>query len=279
MTDSGLTADSGRPFDTQLRLGVTGPRRQRDGDEALAEAAARELSVPYEPRLNRSFDKMIRALDVDALMIVSEVRRTIRLASGGNPLDFHCNTGVLRVRLTKHGAIDPLIRALEVGPGDTVIDATAGQCADALVIAHAVCPTGKVIALESSTALFGLISWGVREWRRNEKKVDESLDCMEVRWAHYLDELRRLPAKSVDAVYFDPMFKTPAKSNGPFETLRQLADPRPLTRDALDEACRVARNRVVVKDRRDAQTLHEFGLRIFEGVRSNSPIRYGIIDL
>jgi hypothetical protein len=61
-------------------------------------------------------------------------------------------------------------------------------------------------------------------------------------------------------VLFDPMFRSPRPEPGGFDVLRRLALPRPLSRAALDEARRVARRCVVVKDGAPGWDLARLGL-------------------
>ena len=66
--------------------------------------------------------------------------------------------------------------------------------------------------------------------------------------ADYLDFLKRQPDKSFDSIYFDPMFRYPLTDSKNINPLRSVADHRPLSEEAVAEARRVARHRVVMKE-------------------------------
>ena len=73
--------------------------------------------------------------------------------------------------------------------------------------------------------------------------------------------MRSMPAASVDCVMLDPMFDQPKKSSPHFELLRKFADHRPLDRETLDEARRIARRWVVVKGGRYTKQFDRLGLK------------------
>ena len=68
------------------------------------------------------------------------------------------------------------------------------------------------------------------------------------------------PARSFDVVVFDPMFRHARAEPGGFDVIRRLADPRPLSPEALARARRVARRWVVVKDGAPGWDLTRLGL-------------------
>jgi hypothetical protein len=257
---------------------VTSPTKGAKEDAQLAETVAVELGLPFVLRRKRSIEVLRAQTGAAAVLVVSRERRTLRLDDTAPPLDFHCSTGVLRVRNLKHGMDDPLRRATEAKPGDTILDCTVGQCSDALLLAHVVAPTGKIVGLERSAAIYGLVSWGVTTHRTGEKAVDSALECIQVLRADYREYLRAQPSKSFDVVYFDPMFRTPTLSSGSFDTFRVVADYGPLTRGDIDEARRVARRRVVVKDHRSGEVLRELSLQRFGDVRGSTRVQYGFVD-
>jgi hypothetical protein len=149
---------------------------------------------------------------------------------------------------------DPFLEAAGIHPGDTVIDATLGLGADALVAAAACGPGGRVVALEASPVLAAWVAEGLR-------RLDaEPARRIEVRAGDHLAALAALPARSADVVVFDPMFRHARAEPGGFDLVRALADPRPLSGEAVAEARRVARRAVVVKDGAPGWDLARLGL-------------------
>ena len=94
----------------------------------------------------------------------------------------------------------------------------------------------------------------------------------------YLDYLRQQPDNSVDVVYFDPMFRKPLTASSSISPLRGVADHRPLSEDAVVEAFRVARLRVVMKEASGSGEFARLGFHSLVGGKY-SKVHYGVIEL
>ena len=137
---------------------------------------------------------------------------------------------------------DRLLLEAAIRPGERVVDATCGLGADARVLASAAGVDGRVIGLEASKPLAVLLAEGLpleTPWPGSAP--------IEVHHADAETWLRAQPSRSVDVVFFDPMFERTKKASPAFAELRRFADARPLTRAAVDEASRVARRLVLMK--------------------------------
>ena len=144
------------------------------------------------------------------------------------------------------GAQHPLIRAVAPVSGQTttVFDGTLGLAQDAL---HLSVVAGlRVQGIEAQPALVCLLENFVQRARR---RWGEAVDRIGVAQGDALTALRRLDVGAFDVVYFDPMFDVAMPSQPDFRVLRQLAREAPVDRAMLDEALRVARQRVVLKVR------------------------------
>jgi hypothetical protein len=129
-----------------------------------------------------------------------------------------------------------------------------------------------VVGIEASPALAAWVAEGLR-------RLDlEPARRIEVRAGDHEAALAALPDRSFDAVFFDPMFRHARAEPGGFALLRRLADPRPLSREALDRARRVARRRVVVKDGAPGWDLARLGLTPLPSARGAHRY-YGVIDV
>ncbi len=165
----------------------------------------------------------------------------------------------LRLKEIAKGRLeDPLQRVGELVPGERVLDATLGFAQDARVAARLVGPGGSVVGVESSLPLAVL----------SDATLRREGSPIEVRHGDSGEVLRGLPAASVDIVLFDPMFGRALAAQPGFEMLRRLANPTPLTAEALAEARRVARRAVLVKAARYTPTLRSLGLRPEHASRS-----------
>ncbi len=137
---------------------------------------------------------------------------------------------------------DRLLLEAAIGPGEVVVDATCGLGADARILASAAGPAGRLIGLEASMALAVLLAEGLpleTPWPGSAP--------IEVHHADAETWLRDQPSRSVDVVFFDPMFERTRKASPAFAELRRFADARPLSRAAVDEARRIARRLVLMK--------------------------------
>ena len=189
----------------------------------------------------------------DALLVLGGDGWTLRSPDG--LLRFTPGMAQLRIKRIDQGfAEDMLIRVAELHPGDHVLDCTMGLGSDALVCARIVGPTGKVVALEKSLALYALAADPL------QRPYAAGFAQIEARHADSAVVLPQLPAKSFDVVLFDPMFGRPNKSSQAFDMLRHYADPSGLTPQMLDDARKVARRWVVVKASRYSKDLKKLGL-------------------
>lgn len=236
-----------------LAVAVSSPARRSLVDDARR--CAERWGLPfYERPRNTGLEPHLGEL-ADAFLVLGGGGWTLTAREGS----LRFTPGMAQVRLKRldagQGAQDVVVRLMALEPGDTVLDATLGLAADALVCARVVGPSGRVIGVERSFALWALVSEGLARGGLPERCAP-----IEVRHGDALEVLRALPAASVDCVLFDPMFERPKGSSPAFDLLRRWASHQPLTREALDEARRVARRWVVVKAGRYGPELRRLGL-------------------
>lgn len=250
----------------KVPLGVTvaGKHPARWLDEARARAA--EWGLPLIDRPLKGSLATVLAEHADALLVLGGEGWTLTDAAGA--IGF--SPGMARVRIKRLAAgqaDDVLVRLCELKAGDVVLDGTLGLAADALVCEHLVGPTGRVIGVEASRALFLLVREGLR---RAGSKI-------EVQHGTALEVLRRQPSASVDCVILDPMFDRPKRSSEAFDMLRRFAVHEPLGADALAEARRVARRWVVVKGGRWGKDFKRLGLSAIRLTRA-SPLMWARVE-
>lgn len=244
--------------------------------EDKAKAAAQALGATWTPRNRRSIAKLIKTSGAKELLVVAS--DGLHLHTGpGRPLRFHPGMAFLRVERLLRGERDPLIEATAVRPGDSVLDCTAGLAADAIVFAHAVGDEGSVVALESEKALCFLVAEGLKRHRTESEAVNAAMRRIELRCVDHRIYLREQPSKSVDVVYFDPMFRRPITASPGMEPLRDAANPSALTVETIEQAARVARRAVVVKEHAGGGEWERLG---FANVtRTDGKIAYGVMQV
>ncbi len=247
-------------------------------DETTVQKAlrlAREFGARYVERRNRSLAELGRTYGTDRIAVVGFSE--IRVLSGQSPpLFFHPSMAYLRVKRLRNGEGDALVDVSGVQPGDAVLDCTAGLGADAIVFAYAVGERGRVTALEVSPVVHAVVREGLASYVSGDADVDAAMRRIETQRADYTDVLARLPDKSYDIVYFDPMFRNPVLSSAAIAPLRPFAKERPLAETDVRQAVRVARKRVVLKNRRESGEFQRLGFTVAR--QSSSPIAYGVIE-
>jgi 16S rRNA (guanine1516-N2)-methyltransferase len=170
-------------------------------------------------------------------------------------------------RIAVGGRRQPLARAAGIrGPAPTVLDATAGLCRDAFLLAALGC---TVLAVERSAALFALAEDGmIRAKRAGTARLTELIE--RIRLIHADAKTLSLPrmasgdragrplADRPDVVYLDPMYPV---SPGSAEVKREMRVLRELVGGDLDAAelfawaKGTAKSRVVVKRLRHSPPL------------------------
>ena len=95
--------------------------------------------------------------------------------------------------------------------------------------------------------------------------------------ADHLNYLKNMPDKSVDVVYFDPMFRQMTKTVA-LAPLRTVANSSPLKLEAMLESRRVARKTVVLREHFNSGEFERLGFKV-DRKKPNSKFDYGIINL
>lgn len=242
----------------------------------------------YDRSKPMSLSKMIKEHEASAILVVDASGTHLQLAADGDhsssrssgsvsgaEFRLHGGIGVLRLRNVLGGGNDALCQSCGIREGDVFVDATAGQCQDALIAAAAVGESGRVIAFEASPLLWAVTS--SRPVSTGDADVDRMLnERVEVRLGEAAELLRRMPDRSADVIYFDPMWQVPSKASPSFGVLRKLAHNGRLTPEAIREARRVARRAVVVMDQPGGEELERLGLPV---VSCGQRKRFGMLDL
>jgi hypothetical protein len=169
-----------------------------------------------------------------------------------------------------------MVNALNLKPGDNLLDCTLGLASDAIVASYVAGSGGKITGLEASPVIGEIVSYGLKHYITGDKDIDESMRRIEVLNIRHQDYLSGMAADSYDAVYFDPMFRSPRYSAS-MNILRQIALPDPIEPSSLNEALRVAQKRVVLKETKGSPEFKRFGISSIIGGQ-NSEVAFGVLD-
>lgn len=256
-------------------LVVTTALRSGRDERERAEALAAGLGCSCVPREGRSLEDLGRLTGADGMVVVS--RERVSLIAGGQELFFHPGLAKLRIKELAAGKTDQMVKAMGLRPRDRVLDCTVGLAADALVAGYAVGDGGRVLGLEAVTAVALIVGHGLEQYRSGDDPLAEAVRRVDILAADYRQYLPAAPSGSFDVVYFDPMFRSPRPKSSAMAPLRLLAERAPVDAAAVTEALRVARRRVVMKERRDSPEFERLGFRRVVGGR-HSPVAYGVLD-
>ncbi|MCX7568859.1 class I SAM-dependent methyltransferase [Tumebacillus sp. DT12] len=255
-------------------LYVTTGLKEKPAYVALAHEYCAEIGGTYIQRRKLGLEKLQDRYGANGLLVVSD---QVKLYLEGREFFFHPSMANTRIKRLRSGENDLVIEHAGVGPGDTVLDCTLGLGSDSIVFAHAVGDAGRVIGLEASPVIAALVRRGLQEFTVDVPEVNRAMRRVEVFYADHLDYLRAQPDRSVDVIYFDPMFRRTVQESNAIEPLRVLGDDSPLSVEAIREARRVARRRIVLKERWYSKEFDRLGF--VKPRRSSGSTNYGIIEI
>ena len=239
----------------------------------LAREMAEKLGAPFSERGNTSLDALRAIYGVPFVMVVKE---KLVVDTPDGELYFHPGMAHLRLKNLRRGENDHLLRSLGISEGMRILDCTLGMRADAIVESFGAGTEGEVVALEKNPVVAALIAHGLQTSEGEHPATVAAMRRVRVVCTDYLDYLRAQADDSFDAVYFDPMFRHPFTESAGIHPLRFLADPRPVSEEAISEARRVARSRVVLKESSKSGEFARLGFTEFEGGKYSN-VRYGIM--
>lgn len=225
-------------------------------DDAVADRArayAAELAVPYAKRRNVTAASIFRETGATRLLVVFPERLALYDAQTGVEYAFHPNLAMIRALNLRRGWRDQFADATELTEGDEILDCTLGFAGEATLAAMLTGESGRVVGLESVPELAVVTRAGVAEFPLNPKSLRAALRRVQVVAADHREYLAAAPARSFDVVYFDPFFddRLPGSENS-VSPLAVFGDRSPLCEQAVLDARRVARRRVVIKAPRTA---------------------------
>lgn len=256
---------------------ITTTDRKNHGESVeLAKWAAERLGWQFVSRQRASVPELMEKYSTDRVIIAKKGMLTLVTEAG--EMFFHPNMAQIRVKNIRMGQGDRLVEALGIKEGMSVLDCTLGFGADAIVESFAVGEKGKVVGLEASPEIALITGHGMANFVAGNYPMHSAIRRVEVHNTEYLEFLKQQPDKSFDAVYFDPMFRHPFMDSKNINPLRLVADHRALCEEAVEEAKRVARYRVVMKESSRSEEFERLGFEIAPGGK-HSNIHYGVINL
>lgn len=235
---------------------------------------------PYVSRRKDALPKLM-SMHQETTVLVNAKDQLLLYEGEGPPLFFHPSMSALRIVNIQKGSHDTLVKYAGIQSGDSVLDCTAGMASDSIVLSHTVGDQGKVIALESEALIYSLVQHGLQSYALKHKDIDRDVEAAMQR-IHYIhtehdNYLKQQPDRSIDFVYFDPMFRDPVYESSWIAPLRNVSNKRPLQQESVSEALRVAKKAVILKERKMSAEFSRLGF--VPQQRKESKIAYGVIKV
>lgn len=235
-----------------------------------------ESSFPLVDRNRKALDTLCRENDADAVVVWKAAGPELYVEN--EKFFFHPSMAKVRISgYRKRGIADPMAEACNIGKNDSFLDCTLGLGADAIVASYFSCG-GQITGLEASLPVAMVVKWGMKLYQSQMEWLDTAIKKIEVIAADHRIYLREATDKSYDIVYFDPMFRQPLYKSQSLSPLRHLANPEPLDMESVQEACRVAKKRVVIKERQGSEEFKRLNCdRVYGSPHNN--VSFGIIEV
>lgn len=244
---------------------------------AKAKALSDSLQIPYVVRNKKTVKYLLEHVDAH-IFVVNNQRGLSYYEQGHEEIFFHPNMAMHRIKQIKSGQSDSLMTACHLQEGMTFLDCTLGLASDTLVANYIVGSTGKVTSLEKSFPLSVLVKEGLRYYATHEKPEWKSLiEQIKIVNADNLEYLKKCSDESVDVVYFDFMFNQSVASSHGIKIIKPVVSYDIMTKEHVEEALRVAKERVVIKSSYGNHQIKEFGFKI-ERQNQKRHFFYGVIE-
>ncbi|MGJ7921829.1 class I SAM-dependent methyltransferase [Neobacillus sp. LXY-4] len=247
-------------------------------NEAMIEKAkeiADELKLTYFPRKKQSVKALQEAIQDDCL-VVGKNRLELYPIGEEEPFFFHPNSAMFRIKRLLKGDRDPFLEATRLEAGMSFLDSTLGLAADSIVASFAVGEAGKVIGTEANPFLSYMVQEGLQKWDSGLTKMNEAMNQIHVYHTNCYDFLTAQKDSSIDCVYFDPMFEEPVIESDGIKALSRFALHDDLNKQIIEEALRVAKFRIVLKDHFRSERFEKYGFHVIR--RKTAKFHFGIIE-
>ncbi len=263
--------------DNILNAVVTTGRKLNNNSTVLAQETAGRLGIPFVPRRTESIEELREHYGVDFVLVAKKGLLVLDTRDG--EFFFHPNMAHLRLKNLRFGdGRDNMVDAMGLEAGMSVLDCTLGFGTDAIVASFAVGENGSVTGLESSLLVAEVTGYGLSNYHAENYPIQEAMRRIHTISTNYLDFLMKAGDNSYDVVYFDPMFRYPLMESRNLNPLRLAANHAPVSPEAVREAVRVAKYRVVLKENARSSEFERLGFPRITGGKY-SKVHYGVIDI
>lgn len=258
-----------------MKTVITTGGRPDEQSRKRAMEAAEVLGYDVIERKKRSVVRIQKDYE-SAVLVAGSDRYDLYRIGMEKPLFFHPNSAAFRLKRMINGETDPLINVAQLKTGDSFLDCTLGLGSDSIMASFVVGETGYVHGIEGDADIAFITRRGLKSYEAQSDALEKAMQGVQVTHANAVDYLKSQPDASWDIVYIDPMFSAPIEESSNFTPLRKVGLQNGLTAQWIQEAKRVSRRRVIVKNRFDSPVFDEFGLERI--IRPNTKFHFGFIS-
>lgn len=241
-----------------------------------AKKLAHVYKLNYKERQGRSIETLKEHHKQD-IVIVEKEQLSINPLIGKSQLFFHPNLAMLRAKRIIKGEVDPFIQATQLKQGMSFLDCTLGLAADSLIASLVLGELGAVTGLEGNRLLYVLTKEGLSSFSTEMAQLKQAMRRINVVHTDHHPFLEKAETDSVDVVYFDPMFDAAITTSDGMNAIREQGLTTELTPAIINEAERVARKRVVLKDHWQSRRFKQLGFTQYK--RKTALFHYGTIEI
>ncbi len=258
-----------------MKIGITTILKPDEKVIFFASLKSKEMNMPYFER-SGLLSLMSERYEIEGFLIYG--RRLPVFWTKEGIYKFHLGTAVLRIKNLQEGNSDRLCSLLPDDCHD-LLDCTFGHGGDATVLSYYLKDKGKITSLEKSRVLYEIGKSGIEKFADKNETITEGLRKISLLHVDFREYLEKAENRSFDVIYFDTMFKHPVKREmNNVESFRHIAHYDELTKETLIEAMRVARKRIIIKERPFSKIFRS-GLFTEIYNKKGQSTAYGVIDL
>jgi len=254
---------------------ITTAGRPDEQSLQLALEASVILGYPIVERKKQSVSRIQNAHGADVI-VAGKNRYDLYRNGMDEPFFFHPNSAAFRLKRLINGETDPLIETAQLRKGDSFLDCTLGLGSDSIIASFIAGESGKVLGVEADPSIAFISGRGLRSFPSESEQLTQAMLRIEVIQSEAVDYLSQQSDSSWDIIYIDPMFHTPIVESSNFTPLRQAGVHSSLTDEWIEQAHRVCKRRVVVKDRFDSPVFERFHME--QIIRPNTKFHFAFIQ-
>ena len=236
---------------------------------------ANDLNSKFVDRKKRSVYSLQKLANDDCLVVGKE-RLELFPFGEKEPFFFHPNSAMFRIKRLMKGEHDPFTEATQLHEGSSLLDCTLGLASDSIVASFVAGETGIVTGIEGNRYLSYIVHNGLQTWEASHFEISRAMTRIQVINEMSLEFLKGLSDNSYDCVYFDPMFEEHILESDGIQALSTFAVYEEMTSELVDEALRVAKERIVLKDHFRSLRFDKFKFHVHK--RKTAKFHFGVIE-